>query len=229
MFNRQEGAMFHRVFVAIIPLVLLVMTGCPSLSTMQTPSTVPKGEVRFGIGLEGVGYSETKSSGSTDSVALPQFEFSARYGVTDDIDIAAKLYLLGAEVGGKYQFLKGDFEAAVAPAVSYISFSAGGDSFSTTYLHLPLLLGYKLSSSFELAFGPKLLYSIVSGTSSDSTQSAATSSGFMAGGFGSLQLKVGKGFWLAPEINVYKPFISGVTGVFWQGGLALLFGADSPH
>src|SRR5213078_3281888 len=202
MFKRLKGLMFHRVFVALVTLALVVLTGCPSLSTMQTPATVPNGAVRFGIGLEGVGYCKKDSAGATSTVAAPQFELNARYGVTDDIDIGGKLYLIGGEIGGKYQFAKGTFEAAVAPAVSYISVSldsggSGGSgdstSFSVAYLHLPLLLGYKVTDSLELAFGPKALYAIATGSASDSTnQSSVTSSGFMAGGFGSIQLKIGK-------------------------------------
>ena len=63
MFKRLKGVMFPRVFVAVVTLALVVLTGCPSLSTMQTPATVPKGALRFGIGLEGVGYSQ-KDSGA---------------------------------------------------------------------------------------------------------------------------------------------------------------------
>src|SRR5512140_1228870 len=231
MFKRLEGVVSPGGFLVGVTLALVVLTGCPSLSTMQTPATVPKGELRFGVGLEGVGYSEKESGGTTSTVTAPQLELNARYGVTDNIDVGAKLYLIGAEVGGKYQFVKGAFEAAVAPAASYISVSldsgngGGSSSFSVTYLHLPLLLGYKLTDWFELAFGPKALYAIASGSANDSTsQSSVTSSGFMVGGFGSLQLRIGKAFWLAPEVNVYKPFTKGATGVIWQGGLALLFG-----
>jgi len=231
MFKRFEGVVSAWGFFAGVTLALVVLTGCPSLSTMQTPATVPKGDLRFGVGLEGVGYSEKESGGAISTVTAPQFEINARYGVTDKIDVGAKLYLIGAEVGGKYQFVKGSFEAAVAPAASYISVSLGGgdsgdsSSFSVTYLHLPLLLGYKVTDWFELAFGPKALYAIAAGSASDSTnQSSVTSSGFMVGGFGSLQLKIGRAFWLAPEVNVYKPFTKGATGVIWQGGLALLFG-----
>jgi len=233
MFKLLKGVMFHGVFVVLVPLALLVLSGCPSLSTMQTPSTVPKGELRYGVGLEGVGYSETKSGDGPSTVSLPQFEVNARYGITDNIDIGAKAYLIGAEVGGKYQFAKGTFEAAVAPAVSYISINSSdagnSDSLSVAYLHLPLLLGYKVTDWLEFAFGPKALYAIATGTASDSTnQSSATSSGFMAGGFASIQLRIGKAFWLAPEINVYKPFADGTNGVLWQGGLTLLFGGGQP-
>jgi len=236
MIHRRVCARFHRIFAAVVPLAFLVMTGCPSLSTMQTPATVPKGEVRLGMGLESVGFSEKDANGNVKTDTVPQFEFNARYGLTDNVDVGAKLYLLGLEVGGKYQFAKGDFEAAIAPAVSYISVTVSdsgsngnGDTLRVAYLHLPLLLGYKLTDSLELAFGPKALYVIASGTVSDSTnQSSATSSGLMAGGFASIQLRLGKAFWLAPEINVYKPFAEGASGVIWQGGLALLFGGAPP-
>lgn len=233
--NREEGVVL-RVSIVLARLALLVLTGCPSLSTMQTPATVPRNELRYGVGVEGVGYSKKDSAGVTSTASVPQFEFSVRYGVTDNVDVGAKLYLIGAEVGGKYEFVKGDFEAAVAPAVSYISVTlsgsdaGGGDSkLSVAYLHVPLLLGYKLADSFGIAFGPKALYAIATGSASSSmSQSSATSSGLMAGGFASLQLRLGKAFWIAPELNVYKPFTAGATGVIWQGGLALLFGGGGP-
>jgi len=162
MIHRRVCARFHRIFAAVVPLAFLVMTGCPSLSTMQTPATVPKGEVRLGMGLESVGFSEKDANGNVKTDTVPQFEFNARYGLTDNVDVGAKLYLLGLEVGGKYQFAKGDFEAAIAPAVSYISVTVSdsgsngnGDTLRVAYLHLPLLLGYKLTDSLELAFGPR--------------------------------------------------------------------------
>lgn len=233
MSHRQECVVFHRILVAVVPLAFLMMTGCPSLSTMQTPATVPRGELRLGVGVEGVGFSEKDSSGNIKTDTLPQFEFNTRYGVTDNIDVGAKLYLIGLEVGGKYQFAKGAFEAAIAPAVSYISVTlsdsnGSDDTLRVAHLHLPVLLGLKLADSFEVAFGPKVLYVIAASTSSSTSQSSVASSGFMAGGFASLQLRLGKAFWIAPEINVYKPFTEGSSGVVWQGGLALLFGGGAP-
>jgi hypothetical protein len=229
--------MVQRVSLVVVTFALFVLAGCPSLSTMQTPSTVPKGDVRFGVGFEGIGYKD-----ASGSVTLPQTEFSARYGVTDDIDVGAKLYFLGAELGAKYQFLHGDFEASVAPAVAYISVSSdtsdsSGNSATTkvsvAYIHLPLLLGYKVSDTIELSFGPKALDTIASGSSSASSgsssdASSATASGFMAGGYFSIPIRLGKAFWVAPEINVYKPFADNTSGVLWQGGLVLLFGG-APH
>jgi len=227
------SAMFDLVFVVVVPLALLVITGCPALSTMQTPATVPKGGLRVGVGFERIGTAEKDSNGYITTKVVGQFEINARLGVADNFDLGAKLYLFGVEVGGKYQFAKGDFEAAVAPAIDYGSFGStdydgGTETTSTMYLHLPLLLGYKVADSLEIAFGPRAIYMSKRDSREGSWgQSSFTSTGFTAGGFASIQLRIGKAFWIAPEINVYKPLDAGTTGMLWQGGLALLFGGAS--
>jgi hypothetical protein len=215
----------RRIWLVVVPVALLALTGCPSLSTMQTPSTVPKGQIRFGVGLEGVGFAEADGS----SVTVPQNEISVRYGASDDIDLGAKLYFLGMEVGAKYQFLRGVLDAAFAPAVSYISISAGGGSddasASVAYIHVPLLLGYNVSDRLTFGFGPKLMYTIATGSaSSDENESSVTATGLMTGGYAQIAFRLGDAFWIAPEINVYKPFAEGAEGVVYQGGLVFLFG-----
>jgi hypothetical protein len=217
--------------ILLIPLASLLLSGCPSLSTLQTPRTVPKGQTRFGIGAEAVGIS---SDG--DSITVPQFEFSARYGLTDDIDIGAKLYAIGVELGLKYQFLRGPLDIAIAPAASYISVNtsvSGGSgegadaSVSVAHLHAPLLLGYNVSDSVTLGFGPKLLYVIsTASVSSEDATDTVTGDGLLVGGFFSVPLRVGNAFWIAPEVNVYKPI--GEDGLVWQGGLVFLFGGGPP-
>ena len=219
-------------------IVSLALTGCPSLSTMQTPRTVPLGQVRFGLGFEAVGIktaarsdSSTGTTTPSQSVTFPQLELSLRYGVTDNLDIGGKLYLIGAEAGFKYQFLRGPLDVAVAPAASYISFGSSSgsssSSISATYLHLPVLFGLNLNDNVAISFGPKFLYTIASIAAGDtSDRSSAATSGLWIGGYVSLPLKVGHAFWIAPEINVYRPLKEDV--LVYQGGLALLFGGADP-
>jgi hypothetical protein len=219
-------------------IVSLALTGCPSLSTMQTPRTVPQGQVRFGLGFEAVGIktsartdSSTGTTTPSQSVTFPQFELTLRYGVTDNLDIGGKLYLIGAEAGFKYQFLRGPLDVAIAPAASYISIgSSSGDSsssISATYLHLPVLFGLNINENVAISFGPKFLYTIASVTAGDtSDRASAATSGLWVGGYVSLPLKVGHAFWVAPEINVYRPLKEDV--LLYQGGLALLFGGGDP-
>jgi hypothetical protein len=221
----------NRIF---IPLALLLFSGCASLSTLQTPSTVPKGQTRFAIAAEAVGIS---SDG--DSASAPQFEFAARYGLTDDIDAGVKLYVLGAEFGFKYQLLRGPLDVAVAPAASYFSIdttiedSAGQEADArvrVTYLHAPVLFGYDVNDRLTLGFGPKLVYIIASGTTtSTGATETITGDGLMLGGFFNVPFRVGNAFWIAPEINVYTPIGDAGGGLVWQGGLALLFGGDPPR
>jgi hypothetical protein len=193
------------------------------------------------MGFEAVGIktaahtdSSTGTTTPSESVTFPQFEFSTRYGLTDNMDVGFKLYLIGAELGLKYQFLRGPLDVAIAPAASYISFgsSSGSSSgsISATYLHLPVLFGINLNDNVTLSFGPKFLYTFASVTTSDTSsndRSSAATSGLWLGGYVSLPLKVGHAFWIAPEINVYRPLKEDV--LLYQGGLAFLFGgADSP-
>jgi hypothetical protein len=210
---------------------LVLVSACVSLSTLQTPRTVPAGEIRYVIGAEAIGVSS-----DVGRVYVPQFEFGARYGLTENLDLGGKLYFLGAELGLKYQFLRGALDAAVAPAASYISIGASagdGDSGGSAalrvlYLHLPLLLGYNVSDRVTLGFGPKLLYGIASGTTMANSQTErSTGSGGLLGGFFSVPLRVGNAFWIAPEVNAYRALEGG--GVLWQGGLAFMFGgAERP-
>jgi hypothetical protein len=95
------------------------------------------------------------------------------------------------------------------------------------YLHAPLLFGYNASDRVTIGFGPKFLYAIAWGSGTDTTSGAkesATSTGAMLGGFINLPLRLGNAFWIAPEVNVYKPIGEGRGGLLWQGGLAFLFG-----
>ena len=117
--NRKSAALSKLGVLVLGAAMALTATGCPSLSTLQTPRTVPKGQVRFAFAPEVVGAHTTG-----DTATAPQTEFAIRYGVSDDIDIGAKLYLLGAEFGAKFMLLRGGLDLAVAPSASYFSFSS---------------------------------------------------------------------------------------------------------
>jgi hypothetical protein len=198
LLRKTRGRSFIASRIALVlgsGIISLALTGCPSLSTMQTPRTVPQGQVRFGLGFEAVGIktaartdSSTGTTTPSESVTFPQFELTLRYGVTDNLDIGGKLYLIGAEAGFKYQFLRGPLDVAIAPAASYISIgSSSGDtssSVSATYLHLPVLFGFNLNDNVAISFGPKFLYTIASISANDtSSRSSAATSGLWLGGY----------------------------------------------
>lgn len=223
--------------LAIVGFVVL-LPACPSLSTLQTPSTVPEGEVRFALGLEAVGASGEDVGGSSTSFVAPQFEFAVRYGVTDNIDLGGKIFAIGGELGMKYQFLEGSFDGAVAPSLSFISFSSSttavdgttaDESVSILYMHLPFLFGANVSDTITVGFGPKFMYVLAFGDVEVSGEGAsATMQGLMGGLYLGLPIQVGDAFWIAPEINVYTQLavedVDAFSDLVWQGGLGLYFG-----
>lgn len=216
--------------VSALAATAFLNVGCPSLSTLQTPRTVPEGEVRFAVGAETVGL-----AAEGDAVTFPQVEFGARYGVAENFDVGAKIYLLGAEIGMKWQFLRGGFDMAVAPAISFASFSAsdgsgGSSTVSFLYLHLPFLMGANLSDRVTLSFGPKFMYALIFGDVTSSTGDADFDavSGLFGGLYLGLPIRLGSAFWIAPEINVYTNLVNdggdSFTVAIWQGGLGFYFG-----
>lgn len=209
-------------------LILLscVLAGCPSLSTLQTARTVPKGRIRHAVGLETVGVS-VRGAGSA---VAPQVEYGMRIGVADNVDIGFKVYFLGVEGGAKFQLVRGSFDLSIAPSAAYTSFSVDDESFSFLYLHLPVLMGIHMGDVAEMGFGPKFLYALAFG--SDSGGDFAAADGFLAAVYWNLLFKIGDFMMLGPEINAYVPIQENAfDGVFYQGGLVMAFGGmdeDSP-
>ena len=110
----------------LIFLLSMLLSSCASVSTMQTPGVVPEGDLRWSIATSGTG-----SDGEhVSSTAEPNFEGGVRYGVAENVDIGLKLDFLGAQIGAKYQFLKGNFDLALDLEVGYQwlkSKDTGGD------------------------------------------------------------------------------------------------------
>ena len=217
---------------AISLLALFSLWACPSFSTMQTVRTVPEGEIRGAVSAHWLGIGD---------VGIPQFELGLRYGLTDSLDLGAKLYSVGAEIGMKYQAVRGAFDLSIAPAVSYFGISTddtndegvkSSASVHLIYMHLPLLMGYNVSESITLGFGPKFLYILAFGSGNfsddeDSVSASASGDGMMGGAFVSVIFKIGKAFWIGPEINIYTNLTGNAdafANVFYQGGIALYLG-----
>ena len=212
--------MKSRLAVAVsVCLASVVLAGCPSLSTLQTARTVPRGKVRHAVGLEAVGVS-VRGAGSA---AAGQVEYGMRIGVSDNIDVGFKVYFLGLEGGAKFQLVRGPFDLSIAPAGAYTSVSVGEDSFHFLYLHLPILMGVHLGQFAEMGFGPKLLYALAFGSTSGGD--FASVDGVTAGVYWNLLFKIGGFMLLGPEINAYTPLQENAfEGVVYQGGIVMAFG-----
>jgi hypothetical protein len=88
-------------------LAVSALAGCYSTSIAQTPSTVPPGKARFGVGLEVDGAAVSNNGGLSP-------ELSLRVGVLDRLDVGVKTTLQSVEAQVKAQLLRGDFDLSLA-------------------------------------------------------------------------------------------------------------------
>ncbi len=229
--------------LAVLP-ALALLTGCPSFTTMGTARTVPEGETQFYISTGGVQLrnweateTSTGASTGTESLTLPAFEFGARSGVNDRVEIGGKLWFIGAELDSKFQLARSDSEGsgidvALAPGISVYPFSTEDSLGNSTtailsYVHLPLLIGINTGNGSQLVLGPRFSATLVSGNGEVGTVT-------WAGGSVGYAWKIGRNFRLLPEISWMKPLSvsSSATsssdlrfeGSIVQGQLGFVFG-----
>jgi hypothetical protein len=145
------------------------ISGCASMSTMQTARTTDKG--RFGGGFGGGAVTASIPNGpSKDSArkfSLPFVEMGARYGLTDKWDIGAKLTLIGtATLDTKYMII-GDnnstkFAGSVGLGVGYLSFSSGSGTDKSNSrnvdLMIPFYFSYHPLSWLAIYTSPRYVY-----------------------------------------------------------------------
>jgi hypothetical protein len=227
----------HAVLAAV---VTVAASGCLSLTTFQTADTNGRGKLQ--MALEGSSTGITTPSGS---VSIPTSNVAARYGVTDNVDIGARVGTVGGELMAKVRLsgAPGQLSLALAPSVGGISL--GGASLLSA--QLPVLVGVPLGQH-QLVLSPKVhIYraSAIGDTTSENgtTQVTASASLISAGTGVALALKLGESLRIVPELSVIYPLMvtgsasdgsttetgSGMVnanGAIYQAGIGLLFGGN---
>jgi len=219
-----------------LAMALVTLTGCPSISTLGTARTLPKGKGQFFVapGAMVLKDFQRTSDGVADSFTLPSMEVGGRYGVTDSFELGGKVWSLGMEIDSKFQVFRAEtpdagLDLAIAPGVSVYPFRSGDTDAVYAYLHLPLLLGINAGGS-QLVLGPRLSDLIVRASGENLNVL------FLGGSLG-YAWKAGDGFRLLPEVSVAWPIHAweGTTtrfssleprGAMIQASLGFLFGGD---
>jgi len=196
-------------------LALVLLTGCPSFSTMGTARTLPKGKSQFFIAPGGMVLKDfqTDNAGLSESFGLPTVEFGGRYGVTDHVEVGGKVFPIGAELNAKFALIRPETPAglnlSVGPAASVYAFPSDQDTFTLAWFHLPLLVGFNVGGS-ELVIAPRISDLMVTG-GGDSSNTV------FAGGSLGFAWKVADGFRILPEIAFTTPIYYAVEA----GGTAV--------
>lgn len=230
----------NRGALSILP-VAFALAGCPSFSTMGTARTLPVGKTQIVV-VPQAAYTKEWSIAGLDrrtDVIYPQFELGIHHGVTEEVEVGAKGWILGFQVDTKVQLVRSPsassgIDIAVDPGIGYLAFtqqqSLGATSLTASQnslsFYLPLLVGFNFAGGSQLVLGPKLIDQVI-------LPSSDTGSGNVLWGGASVgyALRFGN-FQLLPEVTVVYPMSvvqsPGATfsfgGIAVQGGVGLLFG-----
>lgn len=161
--------------ILAVTMASTAITGCLSISSLQTAEILPVGENRVELGagfytspsIDEViyGMANDPSSDTNDeeykSIKIPYFEAGFRMGLTEKYEMGARYTLPGVlAVDGKYSLLdREDFDIAVGLVAAYQSYSVTADKLETHILDLslPLYASVRLNKSFAFYGTPKFI------------------------------------------------------------------------
>jgi hypothetical protein len=228
----MNGVTLKTGFLGLVGTALLC--ACPSMSTLKSARTLDEGKVRFAVAPE---FSSFSLGGKP--LRKPQIEMAARYGLTDDIEIGAKLWLPGMEVDMKYALLRSKtpdsgWDLSLDPGIGYVGGISGTATGSGSELHvltfyMPVLFGYNLGEGNQIVLGPKLIDQIWMTADDD----GATINLLYAGSSLGFVWKVSDGIRFIPEVSFGIPVLRTLSGVgtdvsgaghLFQAGIAIEFG-----
>lgn len=221
--------------------ILLMLSGCPSLSQLTTATPVGAGKnmiafapSAYGFGIAALGSTDTTFASESGLLVGGVIDAMYRRGFTDRVDMGIQISGWGnVMVDGKINLLNSSVIAlSIDPGIG--GFFAGVGSVGAGYLQFnaPLLIDLKLGKSVTIALAAKYigLY-LFAGESTSSTVAKKYIS--LVGGNIALELRVTRVFYLMPHGGVFfwhnNPTVSSggasasIAAAWFTGGLAFKF------
>jgi hypothetical protein len=218
---------FIRSMRGAVLALLASSTGCASMSTMQTASTLGEGDLQ--VGLE-TAYQTV--SVKYAGLSYPQMSVAVRYGVSDRVDIGGRIGQAGTELQAKFLLTEPGAATAfsLAPTIGGFALGSGDADFASLHYQVPLLIGISTGGGSELVLGPKIHHWLLLG---DGSSGGMINAGATVG----YALRLGERFALMPEVGVFYPVavhgsdsddsdirFGGVDVSIFHFGLGMLFG-----
>lgn len=218
-------------------IALLAAGACATPGRMMTASTLGAGAVEGGFETSVIG-----AAGSGGAGAIPMISGVVRVGVTDNVDVGARLGFAGLELQSRIK-VAGENGAgtvvSIAPAITGSRWGIGGENITSFGLTVPALIGLQQANGSELIISPHLQTNYF-GISSNATNSSSSAILLSAGAGIGYSAKVSGNVRLVPELTLSVPFAAiagasadgesisgagaGVGGFLFQGGLGVTFG-----
>lgn len=209
-----------RFQASLTVLFLATLTGCPMIGSVETAQTNGEGNFQFAVEPNVWG-----SAGEGGTIFLPGFNIAGRYGVSDRVDIGARIGSTLGEITAKVMFTDPEADGvrfALAPAVSGIAAGGGGAAAGFFNFKVPLLIGIPVGEYSEFTLGPRLHDMIIlGGGGGDSAVLNVVFVGTSVGIAAALSPKVR----ILPELAVEYPIIASAGTSSGSGGTGFGFGA----
>ncbi|MEO0606174.1 MAG: hypothetical protein AAF211_32395 [Myxococcota bacterium] len=178
-------------------------------TTMHRAQTLGQGNVEVSLepGVSGLGLGGGDAEVPVESVVVPTFWVSARYGVTDRFDIGGRIGSGFVEIHTNIMLTnpEADLRVSLAPYGTPLFFGLGSVGGGALFLNVPVLIGIPIGDS-ELTLGPGVR---------TSTFFAAGAGGTIVEPSGSIGIsaQLGDNFRLHPEFGIaYGAFGIGSAG-----------------
>ncbi len=228
----------NKMIKCLVMFAAIFAAACTTGSA-QTARTNGAGNFQFGIEPGVFGAAAANSAGGGIGM-VPSFNLAGRYGVSDAVDIGARIGSVGYEVQAKIMFTDPSDQQSIAMSIApqVTAIGAGGSGGGAFFFRsaIPFLIGLPVGKS-EFTFGPRVSPWFITAGGGGSG-----ASGFilMVGGEVGFAGRVADKFWLMPHLALDYPLVgaaggggSGVSGsigggVIFGAGLALLFGGRGP-
>jgi len=146
-------------------LAAFALSSCASVGAVQTADTLGAGRLEYG--LEPGAQLASTAQGTPGSQGYGHADAVVRYGLTETIDVGARLGMSMLELQGKFALLprRRSLPAlALAPALGGIVVPGGRSMAGVLSFALPVLVGFRTLGANELTIGVRV-QGIVAGTS----------------------------------------------------------------
>ncbi len=216
-----------------------LLTGCASTSTFGLARTMNKGGVQGWVAPSvGALVANSRTAGVS---AYPMVEGGVRFGLSDNVELGARLGFSGLAAEGKFALIRSPtmesgFNLSLNPQVQLAGFGVGatgstaGAVVGALSFHLPVLLGFDFFGH-ELVVGPRVIDQVVFGSVTGTSGGSAAGNLIYFGGSVGFAIRVAPGFRILPEVSLAAPLIAtgstttvGYNGLIVQGGVGFLFG-----
>jgi len=194
-----------RASVVALSSLSLGLAGCLTTGVVQTAETSGQDNFQFAFepGVTGVAAS---ADGGGGGVAGPSFNLSARYGVSDKVDIGGRFGTTLIELSVKAMVTEvnpDELQISIAPHVGGLAVGAGGEGGGFLWVRVPVLFDVPIGQS-DLVIGPTArVTTLFGGGAGGVFIDAGSSLGYAA--------RVGDRSRIIPEIGFSIPLLAGAA------------------